>query len=137
MLTFGLGTLANAPATAQGSSVRMAAELGGHIVGAAKACGINVDRIRRASERFDAVVIAKGVTAKERDAAKAQFQAAQSTGLQQVRFERSRCSTVHVEFAEMESKLGRAPSNDDGRLAAKKGVPALGAINLIGATRTE
>ena len=137
MLTFGLGMIAGAPATAQSSNVRMAAELGGNIVGAAKACGINVDRIRRASERLDAVVIAKGVTAQEREAAKAQFLSAQSTGAQQVRFERSRCSTVHVEFAEMESKLGRAPSNDDGRLAAKKGVPALGAINLIGATRTE
>jgi hypothetical protein len=137
MLTFGLGMMTSAPSTAQTSNVLAAAELGGHIIGAAKACGLNVERIRRASERLDAVVFAKGATEKERDAAKAQFRTAQSTGAQQVRFERSRCSSVHVDFAEMETKLGRAPSNDDGRLAAKRGVPALGAIHLNGATRTE
>ena len=40
-------------------------------------------------------------------------------------------------ISEMETKLGRAPSNDDGRLAAKKGVPAVGAISVMGATRIE
>jgi len=50
------GIFASAPAQAQASSVEQAAILGGRIIGAAKACGINAERVRRVSDRLMSVV---------------------------------------------------------------------------------
>lgn len=110
------------PGTASAqSNVELAAELGGRIVGAARACGINPDRIRRTSERLLTVIAGSTGTAAERDAAKGHFTSAQPAGAEEVRSERSKCQGVHVSFSEIEVKLGRAPIEP---LATKRGVPA-------------
>lgn len=116
------------PALAQSSQVEMVAELGGRIIGAAKACGLNAERIRRTSERLGSVMSSNASSPAERDSAKALFAASQSAGAEEVRGERSKCQFVHVEFSEMEVKLGRAPVSDSDHVAAKRGVPALGVL---------
>ena len=130
LCAFGTGAAhAQAPA-AEATGVELAAMLGGRIIGAAKACGINADRVRRTSERLASVVSAKAGSTAERDNAKAYFAAAQASGAELVRFEKSKCSEIHVSFSEIEVKLGRAPAADNDPLAAKRGVPAIGAIKL-------
>ena len=126
-----LGAFAATPALAQSSNVETAALLGGRIVGAAKACGINGDRIRRTSERLLSVMASNASSPSEREAAKDHFVAAQAVGTEEARSERSKCQGVHVDFSEMEVKLGRAPFDSDA-LAAKRGVPALGALKPDG-----
>ena len=132
MLACGLpGAFAATAALAQSSNVELAAALGGRIVGAAKACGINGDRIRRTSERMLSVMASNAGSQAERQAAKNYFVAAQAIGAEEARSERSKCQGVHVDFSEMEVKLGRAPFDSDA-LAAKRGVPALGALKPDG-----
>ena len=123
------GMLGAAPANAEATSVEQAAMLGGRIIGAAKACGINAERVRRVSDRLLAVMNAKAGSAAERASAKDHFASAQTTGAEQMRFERSKCSEVHVGFSEIEVKLGRAPASDNDPVAVKRGIPALGAVN--------
>ena len=135
-MALSLAVLGSPQARAERSSIDLAATLGGQIIGAAKACGINPERIRRTTERMASVVIAKA-SAHERNEVAAHFNSAQAAGAQQVRFEKSRCSSVHVDFAEMETKLGRAPSSDDGRVAVKRGVAPLGAIRVDSGIRSE
>ena len=119
------------PVHAQASSVEQAAALGGRIIGAAKACGINAERVRKVSERLMSVVGSRADTPAERENAKQLFTAAQPSGAEQVRFEKSRCSETHVSFSEMEVKLGRAPGPENDPLALKRGIPALGALTGI------
>lgn len=120
-LSFGIWT-AVVPLTASAeSNVELAAELGGRIVGAARACGINPDRIRRTSERLLTVIGGSTATAAERDAATAHFTSAQAAGAEEVRSERSKCQGIHVSFSEIEVKLGRAPVDP---VTVKRGVPA-------------
>lgn len=128
VLAFGLGMTCAAPATAQESSVELAAMLGGRIIGAAKACGINAERVRRVSDRLLSLVGSRADTPAEREGAKKLFATAQASGAEQVRFEKSKCSETHVSFSEMEVKLGRAPASDSDPLAVKRGIPALGAL---------
>lgn len=129
-LSAGLG-MADAHADAEPSNLELVAMVGGRIVGAAKACNINADRIRKTSERMLAVVNAKAVSEAERKSAARYFESAQAAGAEQIRSEKSRCNEIHVDFSEIEVKLGRAPvglANDGERVVAKRGVPPLGAI---------
>ncbi|MSP96165.1 MAG: hypothetical protein EXR29_02855 [Betaproteobacteria bacterium] len=123
-----LGILAAAPLRAQTTNLEMVAAYGGHIIGAAKACGINSERIRRTSERMLGIVNAKAVSAEERKSATRLFASAQGDGAEEMRLERSRCSGVHVDFSEIEVKLGRAPAIDNDAVTVRRGVPALGAL---------
>jgi hypothetical protein len=117
-----------APAQADATGLETAAMLGGRIVGAAKACGINAERIRRTSERMLSVVNNKAATDTERSTATSYFAVGQATGAEQARAERSRCTGIHVDFSEIEVKLGRAPVMEKDPLVAKPGVPPLGAL---------
>jgi hypothetical protein len=122
------GMLCATPANAEATSVEQAAMLGGRILGAAKACGINAERVRKVSERLLSVMNARADSAAERASAKDHFASALTAGAEQMRFERSKCSEVHVHFSEIEVKLGRAPAADNDPVAVKRGVPALGAV---------
>src|SRR4051812_24437981 len=87
--------------TAQAQSttnVELAAMLGGRIVGAAKACGINSERIRKVSERMIMVMDAQASNETENSSAKVYFTTAQAAGAEQMRSERSKCTSTHVEF---------------------------------------
>lgn len=126
-----------APAHAETSNLEMVAMVGGRIIGAAKACNINADRVRKTSERMLAVVSAKAATEAERKSAAGYFEAAQAVGVEQIRSERSRCNEIHVDFSEIEMKLGRAPLTPPGdvdRSVAKRGVPPLGALKTESGT---
>jgi hypothetical protein len=136
ILAFGLGMSGAAPVQAEASSVEMAATLGGRIIGAAKACGINGERVRRVSERLLSVMKNRAGSVAERDSAQALFTSAQAAGAEQVRFEKSKCSETHVSFSEIEVKLGRPPGADNDAVAVKRGIPALGALGTEGATAT-
>ena len=118
------------------SNVELAAELGGRIVGAAKACGINPDRIRRTSDRLLTVIGSSTATPAEREAATGYFKNAQPAGAEEVRSERSKCQGIHVSFSEIEVKLGRAPIVASDALAAKRGVPAIGELKPDGTPAT-
>jgi len=125
-----------APATAWAqSNVELAAELGGRIVGAARACGINPDRVRRTSDRLVSVIGASTASPTEREAAKGYFASAQSAGAEEVRSERSKCQGIHVSFSEIEVKLGRAPASDIDP-TPKRGVPVIGALKPDGSAAT-
>jgi hypothetical protein len=127
-LSAGLGS---APAHAEASNLEMVAMVGGRIIGAAKACNINAERVRKASDRMLSVVKVKAGTEAERKSAIGYFESAQVAGAEQIRSERSRCNEIHVDFSEIEIKLGRAPvapAPDGDRVVAKRGVPPLGAI---------
>jgi hypothetical protein len=102
--------------------------LGGRIVGAAKACGINAERIRRVSERMVVVMDAQASNPTENTSAKEYFSTAQAAGAEQMRSERSKCTSTHVEFSEIEVKLGRAPRVYAEPVAIKRGVPPMGAL---------
>jgi hypothetical protein len=129
--------LAAAPAVVSAqSNVELAAELGGRVIGAARACGINPDRIRRASDRLISLIGASSGTATEREAAKGHFTGAQSAGAEEVRSEKSKCQGIHVSFSEIEVKLGRAPALDNDPVVSKRGVPAIGALRPDPATAT-
>lgn len=134
----GLGA---APVLAETSNLEMVAMVGGRIIGAAKACNINADRVRKTSERMLAVVSARAANETERKSAAGYFESAQAVGVEQVRSERSRCNEIHVDFSEIEMKLGRAPvspSADADRSVAKRGVPPLGALRTeSGATQKQ
>jgi hypothetical protein len=78
-----------------------------------------------------AVVSSKAGTEAERKSAAGFFESAQAVGVEQIRSERSRCNEIHVDFSEIEMKLGRAPiapPPDTDRSVAKRGVPPLGAL---------
>ncbi len=125
-----------APATAWAqSNVELAAELGGRIVGAARACGINPDRVRKTSERLLTMIGSSSATPVERDAAKSHFAGAQAAGADEVRSERSKCQGIHVSFSEIEVKLGRAPASDIDP-TPKRGVPVIGALKPDGSAAT-
>jgi hypothetical protein len=129
--------LATAPmAVSAQTNVELVAELGGRIIGAAKACGINPDRIRRTTERLATVIDANAATKSEREAARGNFTSAQAIGAEEMRSERSRCQGIHVSFSEIEVKLGRAPIDP---LATKRGVPAIGELkpSVAPATRRQ
>ena len=129
-LAAGLGT-ATARAEVEASNLEMVAMLGGRIIGAAKACNINAERIRKTADRMLSIVSQKAGSDAERKSALGYFQSAQAAGAEQVRAERSRCSETHVDFSEIEVKLGRAavaPAPEGDRVVAKRGVPPLGAL---------
>jgi hypothetical protein len=125
-LLFGFSAIA--PAQAEATGLETASLLGGRIVGAAKACGINAERIRRTSERMLHVVNNKAGSEIERTTATNYFVVGQETGTEQVREDRTRCSAIHVDFSEIEVKLGRAPAVEKASVVLKQGVPALGAL---------
>ncbi len=120
-----LGILGSAPASAQPTGLETAALAGGRIIGAAKACGINAERIRRASDRLLFVVDSKAASASEKKNSLDYFVSGQIAGAEQARAERALCSSIHVDFSEIEVKLGRSA---DTQVAAKRGVSALGAL---------
>ena len=125
-------------AQAEPSNLELVAMMGGRILGAAKACNVNGDRIRRTADRLVSIVNAKAATPAERKTALGYFESAKDAGAEQVRSERSRCNEIHVDFSEMEIKLGRAPGIDNDRVVAKRGVPPMGAIRPdASATRRE
>lgn len=125
-------------AQAEPSNVELVAMMGGRILGAAKACNVNADRIRRTADRLVSIVNAKATSPAERKTALDYFESSKGAGAEQVRSERSRCSEIHVDFSEMEIKLGRAPGTDNDRVVAKRGVPPMGAIRPdASATRRE
>ena len=126
-----------APVLAESSSVEAAATLGGRILGAAKTCGINSERIRRTAERMVSVLEANASSKWEKAGVRSLVLNGQAAGADEVRSERSKCQGIHVEFSEMEVKLGRAPAPDGERVVAKRGVPALGALRPETATRRE
>ena len=125
------------PAVAESSSVETAATLGGRILGAAKACGINPERIRRTSERMVSVLETNASSKWEKAGVRSLMLNGQAAGAEEVRSERSRCHGIHVEFSEMEVKLGRAPVPDGDRVVAKRGIPAIGALKPDPSTRKE
>ena len=110
------------------TNVELAAMLGGRIVGAAKACGINGERIRKVSERMLTVMGAQAASETKSTSAKEYFSAAQAAGAEQMRFERSTCTGIHVDFSEIEVKLGRAPRVYTDPVVAKRGVSPIGAL---------
>lgn len=110
------------------TNVELAAMLGGRIVGAAKACGINGERIRKVSERMLTVMGAQAASETQSTSAKEYFSAAQAAGAEQMRSERLKCTGIHVDFSEIEVKLGRAPRVYTDPVVAKRGVPTLGAL---------
>ncbi len=129
-LAAGLGT-ATVRAEAEASNLEIVAMVGGRIIGAAKACNINAERIRKTSDRMLSVVNLKAGTDAERKSAIGYFQSAQAVGAEQIRSEKSRCNEIHVDFSEIEVKLGRAavaPSSEGDRVVAKRGVPPIGAL---------
>lgn len=115
-------------AQAQSSGIEVAAAYGGRVVGAAKACGINAERIRKVSDRMLSVVAIKSVSAAENRMARDYFGSNQSIGAEQIRADKSRCSSIHVDFSEMEVKLTRPVVREHEALALKRGGPALGAL---------
>lgn len=115
----------------------MAATLGGRILGAAKACGINTERIRRTAERMVSVLEANAGSKWEKAGVRSLVINAQAAGADEVKSEHSKCQGIHVDFSEMEVKLGRAPASGADRVIAKRGVPALGALKPDTATRKE
>lgn len=117
-----------APAHAEGSNVELVAMMGGRIIGAARACSINAERIRRTADRMLAVVSARAASEAERKSALGYFETAQGAGAEQVRSEKSRCNEIHVDFSEIEVKLGRVAGPESDRVAARRGVPPLGAL---------
>ena len=124
-------SLGTAPARAEASNLEMVAIVGGRIIGAAKACNINAERVRKTTDRMLSVVNIKAGTEAERKSAINYFESAQVAGAEQIRSEKSRCSEIHVDFSEIEVKLGRAPvapGPDGDRVVAKRGVPPLGAV---------
>lgn len=139
-ITLVIGLCATAvfsPAHAEASNLELAAMIGGRIVGAAKACGINGERIRRTSERMMSLVKARAATPAELQTARTYFSQTQPTGAEQIRAERSKCASIHVNFSELEVKLGRAPLLEGDRVAVKRGVPPLGALKPESAIRAE
>ncbi|MBS0337285.1 MAG: hypothetical protein JSS40_10830 [Proteobacteria bacterium] len=117
-----------APAHAEASNVELVAIMGGRIIGAAKACSINAERIRKTADRMLAVVNSRATSEAERKSALGYFETAQGAGAEQVRSERSRCNDIHVDFSEIEVKLGRVAGTDAERVAARRGIPPLGAL---------
>ena len=132
-----LGIIGAMPAMAEQTGVEQASIAGGRIIGAAKACGVNAERVRKVSDRLLSVIGARAESAAERESAKSYFFSAQTAGAEQIRSERSKCSEIHVSFSEIEVKLGRAPGSDNDPLAAKRGIPALGALKTDTASGIE
>lgn len=117
------------PLHAQTTNLEMVAMFGGRIIGAAKACGINAERIRRTSGRLRNLIDQKATSGQERESASRLLASSQAAGTEEVRSERSRCSGVHVDFSEIEIKLDSRPggsSNDP--VVAKRGVPPIGVL---------
>lgn len=120
-LTLGLMVAgAGTPALAQTVATDGTIATLGRLTGAAKACGLNPERIRKATQRVQAAIDASRTSPPERAAAIAQFNAAQTEGENEARAERSQCTSVHVSFSRLELRLGPAES-----VAAKRGVPAI------------
>jgi hypothetical protein len=117
-----------APAHAEESNVELVAMMGGRIIGAARACNINAERIRKTADRMLAVVSARAGSEAERKSALGYFETAQGAGAEQVRSERSRCNDIHVDFSEIEVKLGRVAGTSAERVAVRRGIPPLGAL---------
>jgi hypothetical protein len=117
-----------APAHAEASNVELVAMMGGRIIGAARACSINAERIRKTTDRMLALVSARAASEAERKSALGFFETAQGAGADQVRSEKSRCNDIHVDFSEIEVKLGRVAGTDAERVAARRGIPPLGAL---------
>ena len=116
------------PAHAQATGVEVFAIFGGRILGAAEACSINADRIRRVSGRMVASVNARARSESERTSALDYFADARVASAEQFRSERSKCRQIHADFSQIEVKLGRAPGLDNDRVAAKHAIPPLGAL---------
>ena len=123
------GLLTSTPLLARPTNLEMVALVSGRIVGAARACSINPDRIRNASDRILSLVNDKAASVAEKAAATRQFINAQTDGGEDIRSARSRCTGVHVQFSEIEVKLGRAPGSAVNAVVAKRGVPLLGSLH--------
>ena len=125
-----LGILAVLPAHVHAQSIdaELVAQLGGRIVGAARACGINAERIRLASERLLHVMHDNSSSTKIRTSAEKKFATGQNTGYARVRADDFSCTSAHVGFSELEVKLGRLPSPPAAAIAARPGIPPLGAL---------
>ena len=117
--------LAQTPTT----NVDLLAMFGGRIVGAAKACAINAERVRKAGEKVLLLVKSKAGSQAEQQSAAAAFASAQKVGHDDVRSEKTRCTDVHVEFSEIEVKLAKYPGGDAPVASRRsRGVQPLGAL---------
>lgn len=122
------GILAALPLHAQTTNLEMVALSGGRLIGAATACGINAARVRKTSDRLLWLVNEKADSAKEKESAAKLFTSAQGAGAAEIRLEKSNCAGIHVEFSEIEVRLGRVPGAAKDAVAARRGVPPLGAL---------
>ena len=102
------------------SNVDMLAMFGGRIIGGARACGINAERIRKASEKLLLLVRSKADSEAEQAAAAKIFSSTQQVGTDDVRAEKTRCAEIHVELSEIEVKLAKYPGGDSEAIAARR-----------------
>lgn len=115
---------------AQESNVELLGMLGGQIMGGAKACGINPERIRKAGEKVLLLVQAKARSAAERRNATQLFNASKAEGVGDMRPDRETCAGVHVQLSEIEVKLAAFPDPDANAAASlsARPVPPLGEL---------
>ena len=122
----GLPALAQEPVT---TNVELLAMFGGRIVGAAKACAINPERVRKAGEKVLLLAKSKAGSEGEQESAMRTFASAQRVGSDDVRADKTRCSDVHVDFSEIEVKLAKYPGGDPQVVARRfRPVQPLGAL---------
>lgn len=121
-----LATLAHA----QASNVELLGMLGGRVIGGAKACGINPERVRKAADKLLLLVRSKASSSAESAAATRLFAAARTEG-ETVRADKDQCSSVHVELSGIEVKLAKFPGGEPDASATARAappVPPLGAL---------
>ena len=122
------GALSAALAHAQATNAELLATYGGRIIGNAKACRINAERIRRTTEKVLLLVKSKALSAAEQDSVTDLFAAAQKSGADEVRAQKVRCQDVHVEFSEVEIKLVKHPGGESTAAHRSRPVQPLGAL---------
>jgi len=111
------------------SNVDLLAMFGGRITGAARACAINPERVRKAGEKVLLLAKSKAASEAELESVARVFASAQKVGYDDARADKTRCSEVHVDFSEIEVKLAKYPGGDP-QVAARRSRPVqpLGAL---------
>jgi hypothetical protein len=92
-------------AFAQLSNAQTIAGLGGRILGAGKACGVDGNRLARSGEKVLTVSKARANSDRDRSAAVSLFMDAYNAGISEVSAGRTSCSTARSAVADLESKL--------------------------------
>ena len=95
------------PAFAQLTNAETIAGLSGRIIGAAKACGVDGNRLAKTAEKVFAVVKVRARSDKEEGAAVMLFVDAINAGGSEVTSGRSSCREARSAFSEMERKVDR------------------------------